>query len=93
MIQERKVKIVQNKYGFTLVSIKKHHLSFTEFRSINWLPTKESSLMRKCNNVKFVKNNCPFYLNEIFEFATHWSTGTRNSFGRLKHTFCKTSTG
>ena len=42
--------------------------------------------------VKVVNNGYPFYLNEIFEFALHCKTDTKNSFARLKHLFRKTNT-
>ena len=66
----------------------------TEFRSVNWLPTKEE--LHQCINAitfRFVKNDCPFYLNHIFEFAPHCRIDTRNSFVKLEHAFRKTTTG
>ena len=68
-------------------------ISFTGFRSINWLPITET--VHQCINAitfKFVNKNCPFYLNEIFEFALHCRVDTRNSFAKLKHHFRKTNT-
>ena len=69
-------------------------VSVTEFRSVNWLPTKEE--LHQCINAitfRFVKNDCPFYLNHIFEFAPHCRIDTRNSFVKLEHAFRKTTTG
>ena len=41
----------------------------------------------------FVNKNCPFYLNEIFEFAPNCRIDPRNSSAKLKHTFRKTNCG
>ena len=86
---------MQNKcVRFCLKLDKMQHISFTQFRSINWLPTKES--VHQCINAitfKFFVKNCSFYLNEILEFAPHRRIDTRNSFAKLKHLFCKTNTG
>ena len=66
---KKKIQIMQNNYiWFYLRLDKMQHLSLVEFRSINWLPTKER--VHQCINAiffKFVNQNCPFYLNEIFE--------------------------
>ena len=51
-----------------------------------------SSPMHKCNNFQVCQNNCPFYLNEILEFAPHCRIDTRNNFAKLKHPFCKINT-
>ena len=70
------------------------HLSLAEFRSINWLSTKQR--VHQCIiaiTFKFVNKNCPFYLNEIFEFALHCRRDTRNSLAKLKHPFHKTNMG
>ena len=51
---------------------------------INWFPTKER--VHQFINVltfKFLKNNFPFYLNEIFEFTPHCRKDTRNNFTKL----------
>ena len=92
---KKKTQIMQNKcIRFCLRLDKMHHISLTEFRSINWLPTKER--VHQCINAitfKFVNNSCSFYLNEIFEFAPHCRIKTRNSSARLKHSFRKTTTG
>ena len=86
---------MQNKcIRFCLRLDKMQHKSLAEFRSINWLPTKEK--VHQCINArtfKIVNKSCPFYLNEIFEFARHCRIDTRNSFAKLVHTFRKTNTG
>ena len=78
---------MQNKcIRFCLRLDKMQHKSFAEFRSINWLPTKERVNQRiNATTFKFVNKNCAFYLNEIFEFAPHCRIDTRNSFAKLKH--------
>ena len=40
-----------------------------------------------------MNNTCPYYLNEIFEFAQHCSIGARNNFSKFKNPFRKTSMG
>ena len=88
---KNKIQIMQNKYvRFCLRLDKMHQISFPEFRSITWLPTNK--IVHQCINAvafKLVIWNCPFYVNEIFEFALHCSCriDTRNNFARLKHTF------
>ena len=89
------IQIMQNNYiRFCLRSDKMQHISLTEFRSINCLPTKERT--HQCKNAitfNFDNRNYPFYLNGIFEFAPHCRIDTRNSFAKLKHPFLKTNTG
>ena len=86
---------MQNKcIRFCLRLDKMQNISLAEFRSINWLPTKEK--VHQCINArtfKIVNKSCPFYLNEIFEFARYCRIDTRNSFAKLAHTFRKTNTG
>ena len=61
---------------------------------MNWLPTKERvPQCIKAITFKFVNKNCPFYLNEIFEFAPYCRIDTRNSFAKFKHPFRKSNTG
>ena len=79
---------------FCLRLDKTHHISLTEFKSINLLVTKER--IHKCMNAitfKFVNNSGPFYLNKICEFTLHCSTARKNSFPILKYPLGKTNTG
>ena len=49
-----------------------HHISEKEFRLTNWLPTSKRA--DHCINAityDFLNNTCPYYLNEIFEFAPY----------------------
>ena len=84
---QKKIQTKQNKCIRSCLRLDKiQHISVAEFRSINWLPTKE--IPHQCINAitfKFVSENCPFYLNEIFEFAPHCRIATRNSFAKFKH--------
>ena len=98
-LTEKTKKNIQNMQNtkcirFCLRLDKMQHIFLTEFRSINWLSTKER--VHQCINTitpNFVNKNCPFYLNEIFEFASHCIRDTRNSFAKLKHPFPKINTG
>ena len=92
---KKKIQIMQNKcILFCLRLDNMQHISLGEFRSINWLPTKER-VHQYINAItfKFVNKNCPFQLNEIFELAPQCRIDTRNSFAKLKHPFRKTNTG
>ena len=92
---KKKIQIMPNKcIWFCLRLDKMQHMSLTEFRSMNWLPTKERFQQCICAiTFNFVNKNCPFYLNEIFEFAFHCRIDTKNSFAKLKYPFHKTNTG
>ena len=41
---------------------------------------------------KYIKNQCPNYLNEVFQTAPENNIQTRGSFLKLKCPFCKTMT-
>ena len=92
---KKKIQIMQNKcIRFCLKLDKMHHISEEEFKLINWLPT--SKRVDQCINTityNFVNNTCPYYLNDIFEFAPHCSIGTRNNFSKLKNHFRETNMG
>ena len=91
---KKKMQIMQSKnIRFCLRLDKMQHISLTEFRSINWLPTKEFIGSTNAITFKFVNKNWPFYLNKIFEFAPHCRIDTRNSFAKLKHPLRKTNKG
>ena len=42
---------------------------------------------------KYVNNQCPNYLNEVFQTAPEINIQTRGSFLKLKCPFCKTNAG
>ena len=41
---------------------------------------------------KFISGNCPYYLNEVFEFAPEGNVSLRNNFLKLKRPFRNTNT-
>ena len=92
---KKKIQITQIKcIRFCLRMNKMHHISGKNFRSTNWLPT--SKRVNRCISTittKFINNICPYYLNEIFEFAPHCRTETRNKFAKLKIPFLQDKYG
>ena len=42
---------------------------------------------------KFINSNCPYYLNEVFEFAPEYNVSLRNNFLKLKRLFRNRDTG
>ena len=92
--QQNKIQIMENKCIQFALDWRKCIISLMEFRSITWFPT--SKRVHQCINAitfKFVNNNDPLYLNEIFEFHPYCRIDTRNSFARLQDPFCKTNMG
>ena len=76
---KKKIQIKGNKcIRFCLRLDKMQHISLTEFRSINWLPTKER--VHQCIN----GITSSLSINEIFQFAPHCRVDTRNSFAKRK---------
>ena len=70
------------------------HISQKEFETINWLPIKER--YNQCVNsivFKYLDNQCPHYLNEVFMKAPESSSSLRNSYEKLQQPFPKTNTG
>ena len=64
---------------FCLRLDKIQHISLADFRSINWMSTKER--VHQCINAitfNFLNKSCTFYLNEIFEFAPNCKIDSRN---------------
>ena len=65
------------------------HISQKEFEKINWLSIKEQYL--QCINTitfKYLNNQCPHYLNEVFMKVPGTSSSLRNSyqnFSNLSH--------
>ena len=56
-----------------------HHIPEEDFKSISWLAT--SKRFNQCIGTitfEFVINTCPYYLKEIFEFASLCRTEERN---------------
>ena len=89
---KKKIQIMQHKYRrFCLRLDKIKHISLAEFRSINWLPTKER--VHQCINAITFKfaNKTEFF--EIFEFSPDCRIDTRNRFAKMMFPFHKTNTG
>ena len=73
-----KMQIMQNKCMRSYLKLDKmHHISENKFRLINWLPTS-NRVDQRINTImyNFSNNPCPYYLNEIFEFAQHCRRST-----------------
>ena len=73
---------------------KMSHISQKQFETIIWLPIKER--YSQCINsiaFKYVDNQCPHYLNEVFMKAPESSSSLRNSYQKLQQPFRKTNTG
>ena len=73
---------------------KMSHISQKQFEIIIWLPIKER--YSQCINsiaFKYVDNQCPHYLNEVFMKAPESSSSLRNSYQKLQQPFRKTNTG
>ena len=69
------------------------HISHKEFETLNWLPVTER--FNQCINsivFKYVNNQCPNYLNEVFQTAPENNIQTI-SFLKLKCPFRKTKVG
>ena len=85
----------QNKcIRFCLQLDKMTHMSHKELETLNWLPVAER--FNQCINsvvFKYVNNQCPNYLNEVFQTAPENNIQTRGSFQKLKCPFRKTNAG
>ena len=79
---------------FCLQLDKMPHISHKEFQILNWLPVTER--FNQCINsivFKYVNNQSPNYLNEVFQTAPENNIQTSGSFLNLKCPFCKTNAG
>jgi hypothetical protein len=87
----KKMQICQNKcIRFCLQKGKRHHVGFTEFETINWLPVKERFDLTVCANVhKFFNSNSPSYMAEMFIPAND-TRDSRNSLFKLTKPQAKT---
>ena len=92
---KNRIQTSQNKcIRFCLQLDKMTHMSHKEFEILNWLPVTER--FNQCINsvvFKYVKNQCPNYLNEVFQTAPENNNQTRGSFLKIKCPFCKTNIG
>ena len=84
----------QNKcVRFSLQLNKTIHISYKEFETLNWLPVTER--FKKCINLivfKDVNDQCPNYLNEVFQTAPENNVQSRGCL-KLKCSFRKTNAG
>ena len=79
---------------FCLKLDKMHHISEKDFKTINWLPVDQR--VQQSLNVtvfKYVNKACPYYMKEVFEYASQERISSRNNYAKLKVPFCKTTMG
>ena len=79
---------------FYLQLDKMTHISHKEFETLNWLPVTER--FKQCINsiaFKYVNDQCPNYLNQVFQTAPENNIQTRGSFLKSKCPFHKTNAG
>ena len=63
-----------------------------KFKDLNWLPVINRIEQCVISIVfKFINGNCPYYLNELFEFAAEGNISLKNSFLKLKRSFRNTN--
>ena len=86
---------MQNKcIRFCLQLDKMSTISHKEFKVLNWLPVINRFEQCVISIVfKFINGNCPYYLNEVFEFAPEGNISLRNNFLKLKRPFRNANTG
>ena len=86
---------MQNKYiRFCLKLDKMHHISEEYFKTINWLPVEQRVQQSLDVTVfKYVNKARPYYMKEVFEYASQGRISSRNNYAKLKVPFCKTTMG
>ena len=86
---------MQNKcIRFCLKLDKMHHISEEDFKTINWLPVDQR--VQQSLNVtvfKYVNEACPYYMKEVFEYASQGRIISRSNYAKLKVSFRKTTMG
>ena len=90
----KKLQTTQNKcIRFCLQLGNRSHIGVAEFKLINWLPIRERFDQCICSTVfKFVNNNCPTYMNEMFSTYTQ-NNNTRNATLKLSQPRKRTNKG
>ena len=92
---KRKLQIMQNKcIRFCLKLDKMHHISEEDFKTINWLPVDQR--VQQSLNVtvfKYVNKACPYYMKEVFEYASQGRISSRNNYAKVKFPVRKTTVG
>ena len=71
-----------------------HYISEENFKTINWLPLDQR--VQQSLNVtvfKYVNKACPYYMKEVFEYASQGRISSRNNYAKLKVPFRKTTMG
>ena len=69
------------------------HISYEQFECLNWSPV--TYRFKQCVNriaFKYFNEQCPNYLNEVFDVAVENNYQLRGSFHKLKCPFRKTNT-
>ena len=67
---------------------------FEDFKPINWLPVDQRE--QESLHVTFFKcvdNVCPYYINEVFKYASQGGISSINNYARIKVPFPKTNMG
>ena len=84
---------MQNKcIRFCLKVDKMHHISEEDFKTINSLRVDQRVQQNLNVTVfKYVNNACPYYMKEIFEYASQGRMNSRNDYAKLEVPFCKTA--
>ena len=85
---------MQNKsIRFCLQLDKMSIISHKEFNDLKWLPVITRFKQYVISIAfKLINGNCPYYLNEVFEFAPEGNVGLKNKFLKLKQPFGNTNT-
>ena len=83
------LKQIQNKcMCFRFQLDKSKHIFHEEFECLNWLPVTYRFKQCVISIVfKYFNEQCPNYLNEVFDIATESNFQLRNSFQKLKCPF------
>ena len=71
-----------------------HHFSEEDFKTINWLPVDQR--VQQSLNVtvfKYVNKACPYYMKEVFEYASQGRISSIDNCAKLKVPFRNTTMG
>ena len=90
-----RIQTIQNKcIRFCLKLEQLKHISHEGFERLNWLPA--TYRFKQCVNgiaFKYLNEQCPNYLHEVFDIHVENNFQLRGSFQNLKCPFRKTNTG
>ena len=91
----KKLHVMQNKcIRFCLELDKMHHISEEDFKTIIWLPVdKRAQQSLNVTVFKYVNKACPYYMKEVFDYASQGRISSRNNYTKLKIPFRKTTVG